>query len=370
MTYRKLVKIHWLSQDAEQALLLRHETEIAELLPILGPLFGIAVLTFGLWDHFIDPRHALTTFAMRLFFVAFGSLAYFSNRLRWSIEQRCCHIYWTHAGVIVLCEFMLKQGFVYGLAGITCCLFVVAVISINLRSFFLMISLPTALLLVLGALGSSAFEYINEIILYVFSGIFSCILMMVIRYFRRSAFFLETALLNSSRRDAPTGAYNRSYLEDLAQREIALSRRQGTPLAAAMLDIDHFKRINDNHGHAIGDLAIKSLVSVCLENLREIDHFGRIGGEEFACILPATTKTGAIECAERLRQAIEALRIDTSSGPVQFTVSIGVVQLQARHAGWSDLLKDADEAMYRAKNEGRNRICMSDEGGLKEAVLA
>jgi len=68
MTYRKLVKIHWLSQDAEQALLLRHETEIAELLPILGPLFGIAVLTFGLWDHFIDPRHALTTFAMSFVF--------------------------------------------------------------------------------------------------------------------------------------------------------------------------------------------------------------------------------------------------------------------------------------------------------------
>lgn len=359
MTHHKNIDLHWLSPAGERALLARQEIEIKELLPTLGPLFGLAVVTFGLWDYFIDAEHALATFMIRILLVSFGALAYFPSRLHWTTEQRSCHIYWTHTCAIILCEYLLKHGFLYGLAGITSCLFVTAIISQNLRSFFFLLSVPTVMLLILSALKSNVFEYTNQIIFYGVSALSAYVLMMVIHAFRRSAFLLETKLIRTSRHDTLTDAYNRSYLEELAMHEIASSRRHGMPLAVAMLDIDHFKHINDTYGHAIGDQAIKSLVSTCLSTMRKIDHFGRIGGEEFAYVMPATNEAGALECSERLRQAIAALRINTPAGTIQFTVSIGIALLHDGHANWTDILKDADHAMYQAKHAGRNQICIA-----------
>jgi diguanylate cyclase (GGDEF)-like protein len=199
----------------------------------------------------------------------------------------------------------------------------------------------------------------NSLIQYGFAVGLAFMLMLILRLFRQRAFLLEKKLLHASRHDSLTGAYSRGYLIELAEREIAYAKRHDHPLAVAMLDIDRFKQINDNYGHRIGDDVIKRLVATCKANLREIDHFGRIGGEEFVCVLPETDESEAMKCAERLRQSIESVRIDTQRGPLQFTVSIGIAMLSPKHMNWNALLNDADIAMYGAKRDGRNRSVLS-----------
>ncbi|MDQ1831625.1 GGDEF domain-containing protein [Massilia scottii] len=195
-------------------------------------------------------------------------------------------------------------------------------------------------------------------------------LMLAIRVFRQRAYLSEKALLYSSRHDSMTGACNRAFLTELAEREVALARRHGRPLAVAMLDIDHFKRINDDHGHATGDEVIRQLVATCAGTLRSIDHFGRIGGEEFVAIMPETSRDDAVHCAERMRGNIEQLRVSTPQGTLRFTASFGVAMLTEKHPHWNALLNDADAAMYCAKNTGRNRVVAVDANLAPPATAA
>jgi diguanylate cyclase (GGDEF)-like protein len=350
------------AHSLKPALLEQHERDILGLLPRLGPLFGLGVLAFAAWDWFIDPEHAPLTLLIRALLVALGAIAYRSGPLRWSAEQRCGFIYWTHASAIILSSFLLRDGLLYGLAGIAVTTVAVSVVTLRLRSFAWIVSVPSLLFLLLAALGSgSRLVLVNSLVLYGFALAVAATLMLVIRSFREKAFELEQELLRLTRHDAMTGAINRSYLGELAQREVALARRHGRPLAAALLDIDRFKGINDSYGHDIGDKVICRLVDTCHGSLRTIDHFGRLGGEEFVCVLPETDAAEAMQIAERLRAAVEAVTIDTPQGPLRFTISIGLALLKPRHAGWQDLLKEADVAMYQAKEGGRNRVILAPD---------
>jgi diguanylate cyclase (GGDEF)-like protein len=123
-----------------------------------------------------------------------------------------------------------------------------------------------------------------------------------------------------------------------------------------MIDIDHFKSINDAHGHATGDAVIQGVVKRALESLRQSDSIGRIGGEEFAVLLPETGLSAAYDVAERLRAHMAARPIIAGHEAVTCTVSIGVAQLSAQDGTIDDLLHRADLALYAAKNNGRNRV--------------
>lgn len=158
--------------------------------------------------------------------------------------------------------------------------------------------------------------------------------------------------------DYLTGLANRrSFLE---QAEIELSRvlRYGGKLSILMLDIDHFKQVNDTHGHKVGDLVLKKLSEICRSTLRDVDIIGRIGGEEFAVLLPETDGTQAEEAAERLRAAIDGTRVSLDSGlPLHFSASLGLTTLCNKDINIDTLLNQADQALYQAKNSGRNRVC-------------
>ncbi|CAO3450949.1 hypothetical protein [Azospirillum argentinense] len=159
--------------------------------------------------------------------------------------------------------------------------------------------------------------------------------------------------------DSLTGALNRGRFMARAADEVARAQRSGQPLSAIMLDIDHFKKVNDTHGHATGDEAIRSVVRVCRSMVRGADVLGRLGGEEFAILLPDTPPQGAALLAERLRRALAEtdVRIANGGGSVlTFTVSIGVSALRPGENGVAAVLARADEALYRAKNGGRNRV--------------
>jgi diguanylate cyclase (GGDEF)-like protein len=156
--------------------------------------------------------------------------------------------------------------------------------------------------------------------------------------------------------DPLTGVYNRRHFFDMGERELARARRYGHPVTALMLDIDHFKLVNDTYGHDIGDQAIIATAEAALHTFRAEDVFGRIGGEEFAGLLPETDTQSAITVAERLRLAIAGLRIPTLKGDLTFTASVGLAPLLSEDQSCAAALKRADDALYRAKNAGRNRV--------------
>ncbi len=162
-------------------------------------------------------------------------------------------------------------------------------------------------------------------------------------------------------RDSLTNFYNRRQFLGLATREVAKTARSKRPLAFMMIDIDHFKCINDRYGHAMGDCAIKQFASCCAEVTRSSDIIGRLGGEEFALCCPETDQEGANALAERLRVACEKMVIQGDGKSFSITVSVGVVTLsQGEHV--DDVLKRADVLLYKAKTHGRNCvICGADQ---------
>lgn len=163
--------------------------------------------------------------------------------------------------------------------------------------------------------------------------------------------------------DFLTELANRRYFMELAETELARALRYGKPFSLFMFDIDHFKAVNDNHGHKTGDKVLQKLAAIVRHTLREVDIIGRLGGEEFAVILPETGTDEANEAAERLRQAIALARIQTEAGkPLSVTISIGVASLTENSTDDVEyLLKQADEALYVAKNNGRNQVRIANE---------
>jgi diguanylate cyclase (GGDEF)-like protein/PAS domain S-box-containing protein len=172
---------------------------------------------------------------------------------------------------------------------------------------------------------------------------------------------LEQELKRRAQTDVLTGLYNRRHFYELAEQELARARRYGKPLAVLMLDVDHFKQVNDSYGHHAGDAVLRKLSEVCIATLREIDVIGRYGGEEFVVLLPETDALRALEAAERLRHALSEADVPVAGGDtLHFTVSIGVANLVATDADLDSVLKRADKGMYEAKESGRNRVCVSD----------
>ena len=170
---------------------------------------------------------------------------------------------------------------------------------------------------------------------------------------------LHAELENQAHVDGLTGLANRRHFLELAELELARSLRYGNELSVLMLDIDHFKTVNDTHGHKIGDLVLQKLAKICHQAVREFDIIGRLGGEEFAILLPETAGDKALEVAERIRQSIAVSRVPLGlSQPLAFTASIGVATLTEKKNEIDALLNEADKALYEAKRAGRNKVCV------------
>ena len=168
---------------------------------------------------------------------------------------------------------------------------------------------------------------------------------------------LERLLEEQAHTDSLTGLNNRRYFHELAEKELARSRRFGFPLSLLMLDIDHFKQFNDRYGHDVGDLVLRTMADGCRNTLRDIDIIGRLGGEEFAVLLPGIDGKGALEAAERLRAALSRLEIDAGAmEKLIFTVSAGTATLADHADGIAAMIKRADNALYCAKTAGRNCV--------------
>ncbi len=167
------------------------------------------------------------------------------------------------------------------------------------------------------------------------------------------------AVKHESRRDVLTGLPNRRFLEERLVEEASRCSRYGRPLAVVMVDIDHFKLVNDIHGHDAGDAVLRALGSLLASSLRETDLPARLGGEEFLLLLPETTLRAAAETAERLRARLQAAQIPWRGGSIPVTASFGVSAVPECVPIAATLLESADAALYEAKNSGRNRVCVA-----------
>lgn len=182
------------------------------------------------------------------------------------------------------------------------------------------------------------------------------------RYLGRVWFFrditehkeIEDALLEMSQQDPLTGVANRRCFDYRVASEFLRARRFGRNLSVVTLDIDHFKRINDHWGHAVGDRVLKKLCESVQSELREVDLLARVGGEEFTVLMPDTNLDGAFQLAERLRLCVMAQELTEGEDVIRFTASFGVAALGPEDKSADDALKRADVALYAAKAAGRN----------------
>jgi diguanylate cyclase (GGDEF)-like protein len=187
-------------------------------------------------------------------------------------------------------------------------------------------------------------------------------LVLAVRKFRQAR--LLQALAST---DELTGLINRRALMAFAADAADRAHHDRAALAVLMIDIDHFKRVNDSCGHAVGDQVLCHAARVLAAGLRERDRLGRVGGEEFVAVLPGATLDQAWQVAERMRSAIEASRLIASTGEVRFTVSIGVAGARIAESA-SALLERADAALYLAKHDGRNKVVVDEAETLPPSV--
>ena len=164
--------------------------------------------------------------------------------------------------------------------------------------------------------------------------------------------------------DDLTQTNNRRQLFALGKREFDRSKRYVQPLSVIMLDIDNFKKVNDNYGHAIGDVVLQNLAQFCMRNIREVDILGRYGGEEFVIVIPNTDFIQGYELAERLCHFVEHNPISTKVGQIPITISIGVAEITSDTPNLAALIDQADTAMYNAKKDGKNRVKVFNQGAL------
>ena len=159
-----------------------------------------------------------------------------------------------------------------------------------------------------------------------------------------------------ARRDDLTGLNNRRAFYSDGEKLLNQAKRYVHPFSLIMLDVDHFKKINDTYGHAAGDDVLVSLANTLKAQVREVDIIGRLGGEEFAIILPETTLTDASAMAERLRVGLENIKVRSEKGSISITASFGIAIYSQEYTSLEDIINKADEALYQAKRNGRNRV--------------
>jgi diguanylate cyclase (GGDEF)-like protein len=165
----------------------------------------------------------------------------------------------------------------------------------------------------------------------------------------------QRRLTEAALRDPLTGIYNRRHFDERLLAEFSGARRHGTPLSLLIIDVDHFKKVNDTHGHLAGDAALQMVASVLQEATRKEDILARYGGEEFVVLARATDLGGAALFAERMRKKVEGSVCKWQNKEISVTVSIGVAQL-SKSATMEDFIDSADRAVYQAKHAGRNRV--------------
>lgn len=335
---------------------------ISALMFFLGAPFAAGLWE---WDYFTDSAGASNTLGLRLLFfpVFFGiGLAFkFVRDYRVMSSIAVSGVLLTEVFLVEIFS-RLDTGLTYGIGGFMfyCLVPIIGFLGLSLRftiPYSLICAAMPHLLAVTGFV--SDFQHIHYAAL-----IWPATILTILGYIAatlnyRHRYESELTLQRASNTDPMTGVANRRAFMPLLHQEFLRYQRFGNPFSLIMLDIDHFKSINDTHGHPTGDKVICLLADVCSRETRQIDTVARLGGEEFAILLPQTDRSLAMALAERIRMLVETL-IMTSDENVEFrfTVSMGVAEYQGGTT-IEQLMSAADSALYQAKASGRNRVVMT-----------
>jgi diguanylate cyclase (GGDEF)-like protein len=322
---------------------------------------AVILMSFSMWDAFVDPAHWRAAFTTRiigtLIVIATGVFQKLPGRSHWM--PRLAKVRLVIAVVTSLgAAAALHDGYGFGVAGLAVIILTGPYIAIDSRDLAVTnLAIVAALVPVMFAESLSRFDMIGTIVFVLLAIAVSTLLGRILETSNRRAFALDVELQRDARTDALTGLSNRRAIQERGRVELKRARRSGAPVSLLLCDLDHFKHINDRHGHEAGDLALIKVAAVLGDALRESDALGRWGGEEFIAVLPATDAAGAADVAERVRHAIEHTTFDGLGEGT--TISVGVTTMAAIEepiSAWDLLVKTADQHLYRAKAEGRNRI--------------
>jgi diguanylate cyclase (GGDEF)-like protein len=320
------------------------------------------VMGFSVWDAFVDPQGWRTAFCLRgvgaAVILGCGLAQRLSRRVDWAsilVKLRFTAAVVAVSGALAA----LEQGYLVGIAGLMSIVISTPYISIDRRDLVVMNAIPIpAIAAIMWMADLDRFAFVNSWVFLALALAASYMLARVFESANRRAFALEQQLKWEARTDALSGLSNRRALDESAAREIKRASRAGSALAVIVADVDHFKAINDRHGHSLGDEVIRSVARTLHATARESDTLGRWGGEEFLAILPDSDETAALAMAERMRAAIEFSEQPVPAGE-RVTISLGVAALlpdgDDAHS-WDSLVQCADRAMYEAKRGGRNRV--------------
>lgn len=332
------------------------------LMFVMPALVGVS---HWIWDYVTDPIGAHHTIWLRLLFLS--SLAfpfafkYINNRHLLTYASVLLGIIGLFVFVLILNR--IHNGMTYGIGGFTFFLFIPLLmfqgfsVRINIFSTFIYAAFPQ-LLAVVGI--AEGFQHAQYAVL-----IWPAAFAMMLAHYAfahnyRLRYESEVNLEQISNTDPLTGVSNRRYFMPMIRKEIARSQRFQHPISLIVLDIDHFKSINDRYGHAAGDAAICALATTCRTMARQIDIVARLGGDEFAILLLEVDLENALTIAERIRTSIANTTIKNfESKEIKFTVSVGVAEQPQNNRSEEWLIECADVAMYQAKVAGRNCIMAS-----------
>jgi len=243
----------------------------------------------------------------------------------------------------------------------------VAVVALGLfcksQRLIVLFGLLSVVLIAVGFLVSPGSAEWWAILLNRFAAIFAILVITVFGYFFLSRQLqLEAKIRLQADTDALTGVASRRYLLAELEARLLEAGRYQRPFSLFLIDVDHFKNINDQFGHQVGDLMLKLISDVCSASIRKVDTIGRYGGEEFLVICPNTASSEARLLAERMRQAVSEASLEGEYSELRVTISIGVASSEDWSESAHDLIGLADEALYHAKNRGRNQVVASGGG--------
>ena len=322
---------------------------------------AVVILGFSAWDWFADPANWLTAFQVRVagtaLIVATGLFQQLPGRANWLVFLAKVRLV-TAVVTAFVAALMLDRGYGFGVAGIVVIILTGPYLAIDGRDLLATnIAALVAISLLMVTTPLSGFDAVGTMVFVLLAVAASTLLGRVIETSNRRAFALDLELHRDARTDSLTGLDNRRAMEERGPIEMKRAQRFGTPVSLVLCDLDHFKAINDKHGHEAGDAALRTVARVLRGALRETDVLGRWGGEEFMAVLVDTNARPAVEVAERMRAAVHAAKFDDL--PFGATISLGVStvdQVKAPGAAWDSLIKEADQLLYQAKKEGRNRV--------------
>lgn len=327
-------------------------------------LLAFGVLGFNVWDRWLGPEVGNFTLAIRTaiaatILIAFAALR-FGNPGLWAVRGIYLGVFAVGLWGTAYALSYLPDGLLWGTAGLL-------IFPIGLAFF----PLTSRLYVSCNLLGAAGVVWIavarevpwphalNFLISYGFCFLIGTLALQVLIRQQWRLFLMQRKSAEEARTDALTGLWNRRFMADLGARQARSSRRPPQPFSVLMLDLDHFKSINDRFGHDAGDRVLSNSARVLGQSLRSVDFLGRWGGEEFLAILLDTDLTQAQRVAERCLSALANHPIDIGAQSLTVGLSIGVAQLGPGES-FDSLIKRADVALYRAKADGRGRACLAE----------